>query len=327
MPVLAALPDIAVAAAGVVMLIIGYGLYLLADVLTGGFRHVPLIGGWVASHLGGAVRDAGDAVMRSADAAFHGAEGLFRVVETWVLNVLNVITWAAKSAGDALANIVEVQLPRLRAAAWRDTSVALANARGFTGWLWGHLGHEISAGLHAVTALTWHLYGELRADIANAESAATSWAARRVDTAVTDLERRADQAVSVAWRGADGDVEALRRLIGRDYQSWQHLLPLLEGAAGAGLAGALARALAGSALAVKAIDECVVPNCDNLGKFGKDIAELGSAGAAAAMLAWLAYVATDPVAAANDTVTVAGPLTDAVFAPLVSLVSAATEHL
>jgi hypothetical protein len=62
----------------------------------------------------------------------------------------------------------------------------------------------------------------------------------------------------------------------------------------------------------RALADCVVPNCRNLSKYGRDLHGLGEALGAAGLLAFLAYAVTHPVEAARDTERVAGGLVDGV---------------
>lgn len=168
---------------------------------------------------------------------------------------------------------------------------------------------------------------DIATGVAAAEGAASMALGHAVSGIITDLDTWGNRAVSEVWPDSAGDIESLRRTLGGDFPDIRRLLDALGGLGAAGLAGTLIRSVAGTAAAVKALDDCVVPNCRNLSQLGKELHDLGSLGAAGALLAWLAFIAAEPVQAADDTVTVAAPLLDSVFGPLASLISAGAEHL
>lgn len=219
----------------------------------------------------------------------------------------------------------------LFARAETDVASALADARAFAAAETGALARAVAGDLNALATETGTLFRTAERDaaagIAAAETAASVALVDAVKGIVTDLDTWGNEAVTRAWPDVQGDLDALGRLLGRDFPDIGKLIPALEGAGAAGLLGALIRSLAGSAVAVRALEDCVIPNCRNLSQLGKDLSELGSAVSAAAMVAWMAYIAADPVAAADETVAVCEPFIGSVFDPLTSLLSAGIEHL
>lgn len=178
-------------------------------------------------------------------------------------------------------------------------------------------------------ALSRHLFRQAEYDarrwVSTAETASTAALDAAIGGLVTDLDSWGREAVDRAWPDAERSLEALRKALGSAWPDLHKILPALGGLGAAGLLGALIRSLAGVNAVTTVMSECVIPNCDNLGQLGKDLSQLASALSAAAMLAWLVFMAADPVAAAGDTVRVASPLADAVFTPLVDLISAGTR--
>lgn len=277
--------------------------------------------------------------------ATHQALSVYHDAVTWYHDALHAIS-AAESA--AHAELVHAE-QALSGTFTRDIAAAEGYARSLVSGAervaaaeLAALDATVAAGMQALarTVTADVSAAELKADAlfraaesdaaaaaAAAQAAATAIAARALGGLVTDLEVLGNQAVDTVWRDAAGDIDALKQVLGDAFPDIQSLLKFLEGAGAAGLLGALIRALAGSAVATRALKDCVIPNCKNLSQFGRDISELGSAASAAAMLGWLAFIATDPVAAADDTVNVAAPLVDGVFSPLAALLSAGAEHL
>lgn len=397
MPVVAALPDLALALAGVFLLILGLALFALRRLLVSAFSHVPLIGGWIGGTLGGWIESAASEITSFADASFHGAERLFETVSQWTTRMMNAVGAAVYEIGGTIEHVITQVIPREAAIAWRYSNALYwrlyHNANN-----WVHDAIRYSETLYwrlYHTAVTWYhdaisyatvtgiraeryaldLFRTAELDMRRAVDTAEAIALRDLRTAervlsadisdaiaraddlfhtaetdalrevnraeviasaqiaaatagiITDLETWGNQAVDVVWRDAAGDIDALRQVLGDAFPDIQSLLKFLEGAGAAGLIGALIRALAGSAVATRALKDCVIPNCKNLSQLGKDLSELSSVASAAALLGFLGFIAVDPVTAADDTVRVIDPFVNALFGPLASLISAGAEHI
>lgn len=188
-----------------------------------------------------------------------------------------------------------------------------------------------SAGAAAAVATARQMFTTAERDAARALAAADATLTARISAAeqgiLTDVDRIAGQALRTAWPESARDVEALRRALAGGYGDVASLLRALGGAGSAGLLGALTSALAGTAVMTRLAEECVIPNCDNLGQFGSELHSLLSDIATAAMLAWLAFAVTEPVPAADDTARVLGALVDPILGPLTDLLSAGAARL
>lgn len=152
------------------------------------------------------------------------------------------------------------------------------------------------------------LSGDLTAGIRTAESVASLNLGAAVGGIYTDLETWGDKAVSEAWPDAQGDINALRGTLGADFPWLNDLLGALGGLGAAGLAGALIRSMATSHALTRLADDCIVPQCRNLGGLSNDLGNLLSDASTAAMLAWLIFGVADPAGWARETADVAGPI-------------------
>lgn len=250
-------------------------------------------------------------------------DGLRHDTLTWVNDVRLYV--------DRKAAAVAAEATGLFRTAEADIASARADARAFAIAETSALAAAVAVDLSTLQAQTADLFRtaehDAAAGIAAAEAAASSALAAGLKVTVTDIDTWGSQALQEAWPDASGDIDALRQVLGDAFPDVSSLLQYLAGAGAAGLLGALIRSLAGTAALTRLASDCIVPNCENLSQLGKDLSELGSAVSAAAILGWLVFIATDPVAAADDTVTVADPFVQAVFGPLTDLLSAGIEHL
>lgn len=167
-------------------------------------------------------------------------------------------------------------------------------------------------GINSLEASTQAAINSLSADITAGIHTAESLAAVNLGAAVggiyTDLETWGDQAIADAWPDAQGDISSLRGTLGADFPWLNDLLGALGGLGAAGLAGALIRSMATSHALTKLADDCIVPQCRNLGGLSNDLGNLLSDASTAAMLAWLIFGVVDPAGWAADTADVAGPI-------------------
>lgn len=214
------------------------------------------------------------------------AASLFRTVEVDISTGLRV---AETDAANALS--------RARASIAADLAAAEAFAAGETAALRATLAADVAA-----------LQGSVATGVATAESIAAARLAAVQSGIYTDLETWGDRAVTVAWPDVAGDIGALRGTLGADFPWLRDLLPALAGAGAIGLAGTLIRSMATSHALTRLADECIVPNCRNLGRYGSELHNLLGDVSTAALLAWLAEAAADPGGWARDTTAVAGPI-------------------
>lgn len=167
-------------------------------------------------------------------------------------------------------------------------------------------------GINALESSTQAAINTLSADITAGIHTAETLAAVNLGAAVggiyTDLETWGDKAVADAWPDAQGDINALRGTLGADFPWLNDLLGALGGLGAAGLAGALIRSMATSHALTRLADDCIVPQCRNLGGLSNDLGNLLSDASTAAMLAWLIFGVTDPAGWAQETSAVGGPI-------------------
>lgn len=397
MPAVLALPEIGLATAALVLLLLAFALWVLRGFLVAGFSRIPLVGGAIGRSLGGWLDDARAALMRSSSSALHGMTRIWHTCAAWIENVLYKISYAQTAIVTTIEHIATSQVPRLyRAAlswathqaltvyhaalgwyhdalagiaaarAWAvqvglsvlhqslafatlqyhaavayaavlfaqaETNLArdIAAARAFTSVKVAELARATEAEISRAESISVSLFRTAEADalreIGSLDAKVSAELAAGISGLVTDLEVLGNRAVSEVWPDALRDIDALKQVLGDSFPDIQSLLKYLEGAGAAGLIGALIRALAGSAVATRALEDCVIPNCKNLSQLGRELSQLGSAASTAALLGWLAFIATDPVTAADDTVAVADPFINDIFGPLAGLLSAGASKL
>lgn len=378
MPAIVALPDLALVIAGLLLVAIAYGLYLLRDLIQSAFSHIPWIGGWIGGHIGGLIEDAGNLVMSAADAAFGGAERLFRGIAHWATTMFDEVISGAASVLITVEHVVTSQIPRAFDAA-RAFIVAQANAvySDALGWYHDALGYAdravaaaerdaaaavaaVASGLADVRSWAVSSFDTVRHDLAADFDAAVSWTDAKVAQAVSwaaaaiaaaeagaqayalslfhaaehDIgaaltaaegyaaaaaaaaEHDARVAVDVAasaglaipWAGIITDLDSLEQTMGNAWRDIRDAVGAIPRAVPADLAGALTAVAALAIPALRAMDDCVLPQCRDLGGLRSFLHDLMSAASAAAVLAWLAYCVAEPVPAADDTYAIGGPV-------------------
>jgi len=295
-----ALPDLAGFVAAGFLLLLACAIGLLAALLANTLGKAPIIGPWVNRDLVPWCRDGQRKVLAGASATWHFATGMINWAWDILTKPLIYLYHYASASWQWLQTLFTQTIPD---AENRVVNYAL------------NLAGELRAGFDAqVKAVENDLRGDynaLAARITNVENAAFGEAAKAEAQAVTvahglvsglttDLDHTADSIVSVVWPDAVDDVQALRRAIGTGFPGVNDLLGALGGLGTAGLLGLLIRSLAGTAAVTELATDCIVPNCENLGQLGKDLAELTSVASEAALIAWLVFCVTDPAGAARD---------------------------
>lgn len=152
------------------------------------------------------------------------------------------------------------------------------------------------------------LSGDIATGIATAESVAALNLGAAVGGIYTDLDTWGKQAIADAWPDAQGDIGALRNVLGGDFPWLNDLLGALGGLGAAGLLHSLISSQAGAQAITRLATDCIVPQCRNLGGLSNDLGNLLSDAAIAAMLAWLIFAVTDPSGWAGEMMTVAAPI-------------------
>jgi len=309
------LPDLGGIVGGGFLLILAAAGALLAPLLALTLGRAPVIGGWVNREIVPWLRDASDSVIKRYAPNWRFLAGLWNWAQDITTKPLIYAYNFAASVVQTIRYICGQVIPDAE-------NRALNYALGLTQTLRIGFDQEIAqyradlqgdyATLNArITAVENAAFGRA----ATGEAQAVKYATGLVHGTVTDLDNYADEAIRIAWPDADGDIAALRKVIGSDFPGINDLLGALGGLGTAGLVGLMIRAIAGTATVTELAEQCTIPNCRNLSQLGRDLAELASDASEAALIGWLIFCVTDPVAAAADIQTVAlNPLRDVAYA-------------
>ena len=302
------LPDFGAFTAFAFLAAIACALWVLARVINVTFGELPYIGGWVKRNIVGWLNVGRVYCLDSAKGAWGAGVAMIR----WASNYLwNTFVSAVETFETVAGTIQHIALDTIPDAVSRLEGYVIQHANAA----------ELRAEQWAAAR-----FDSIRADVVNAERSAAA-AIQRVDTDLTkavaqaeakaaalsagvytDVEDWGKIAVETVWPDADQSVDALRDAIGDGFPWLKDLLPALAGAGAAGLLGTLIRSLAGAEVATNLATECTVPMCQNLGQFGRDLANLLGDVSLAAFLAWLAFGVADPGGWAADMNAVALPL-------------------
>lgn len=236
----------------------------------------------------------GERILRTAlDTAIRTAEAIalreYRVVRGYAFELVRGAELEARSLVRAAELTAANALARASTTLHRDIAAAEAAA---------------AAATRAVEVTLSKDVGMLQRETATAVRAAEVLAAVRLAAVrkgiYTDLTTWGDLAVSEVWPEVDGDIQALRRVLGNDFPWLRDLTGALGGLGAAGLLGSLIRSMAGAEAITKLATDCIVPNCRNLSQFGEDLQNLLGIAGDAAMLAWVIFMITDPSGWAAD---------------------------
>lgn len=188
------------------------------------------------------------------------------------------------------------------AIAWTDTQV-----RDVTNWA----AREINAGQLAAEAYAYSLFRVAEHDITTAEAAAEAYAAGAATAAehaaVAAADAAATAGLAIPWAGIVTDLEALDTTLAGGWRDIRDAVDAIPRTVPADLAGALSAAAALAIPALRAMDDCVLPQCRDLGGLRSFVADLMGVASAAAVLAWVTYCIDQPAAAAGDTAAVGIP--------------------
>lgn len=133
-------------------------------------------------------------------------------------------------------------------------------------------------------------------------SDAEHYAAGAIGAAVTDIDHAVTGAVQGIWDGISTGVSDLEGALGVDLPDVGALVRAIPRAVPADIAAAIAGAYAMSAVAVRFMAECGVPNCKNLSKIGRELQALFSLVEGASFLAFIVGMVKDPQTTAQETV-------------------------
>lgn len=223
---------------------------------------------------------------RAAQGAWDHADGLYHAAEADIAAALQQAYLRAHQA-------------RVAAQEYTDTAIAALSAS---------IGQALSDIRATVTSDTDALTAALASTAAALTNQIQSLAASIVATVqgvlITDIghgaaavEQDLTDAVSGAITAAEGDFG--------DITSWVKDIPLTKAL---DLAGVTAMSIATAGTLTRYLDDCGIPNCRNLGKFGQELSELGSLIGSTELLALLALLISNPVAGANELDSALGPI-------------------
>lgn len=260
-------------------------------------------------------------VLLDASGWFNSAESFARGLYDQAVNYVNTqVTRALVLASSEVAT-VEHDARVLFDTATADIANAIVSAEHYAANLVADASTTLQADIlsaenlvigdindleHSVQAAINQLFADITSGVATAESVAAARLAAVQGGIYTDLETWGIKAVTEAWPDVQGDVQALRGVLGQDFPWLNDLLGVLAGVGTAGLLGALIQSIAGAHAITRLATDCIVPNCRNLSGLGNDLSNLLSTASTAAMLAWLIFAVTDPTGWAAETDAAAG---------------------
>lgn len=281
--------------------------------------------GWVQHLVNVTIPDAEARALSYAASAATAAENDARTLFTAAEQYAAAAASQVGDRADQLFTTAEQYAAGLAEKIDQSLSEAITNAEIAAATEVSTVAGELAAGTREVAAAAT---SDLQALAAGANTA-VSELARDTNTAIaaaeaiaaanlaavrsgiyTDLDTWGNEAVSIAWPGAAGDIDTLRGTLGADFPWLQDLLPALGGLGAAGLLGALIRSMATANVAANLANDCTVPLCRNLSGLGNDLSDLAGLIASGALFAWLAYGVADPAGWAADTADFLGPLGD-----------------
>lgn len=232
------LPDLGLIAGVLALLIIAGALWVLSRVLGTAFGYVPVVGGWIKSHLDSALNDARNAVLKAAGSTWDTAVHLFnwagdllaKPLDALVLGFSDVATWCSHMA--------RVTIPAVYDKITAQVSAALADAYGRAESLYHAAERDITAAEAVAIARAETWYHDAERDITAAEAAAEKFAdagiraaeaaaaaavarlAAEVTAADTALQRDITAAAAAAQATAISTAEGYARVIYTDIDNW-----------------------------------------------------------------------------------------------------------
>lgn len=282
---------------------------------------------WLVEH---GVTDAVAWAGRLARSLFHAAEVYavalvhhlaaallhdIALVKTYATNLAHA--WAVRLTN--LINLARVYAHALVHTLAIDVLHDIALARSYALSLTNHLAVDVTRDLAKIGAridgITAASVGLIDAGITKAITVSEAYTLGQIGQVIHLVDVDGVRELAAAWPGVIDDVDALVGVVSTDLPDIAAALRSIPRAVPTDLTGALAAAGALAIPAIRYMRECGVPNCRNLSKYGRDLAELSNLFGAGALIALLAELVTDPEGAARDTVGVLGTvLGDAVGA-------------
>lgn len=341
--------DLAVVVVALVAIMLLFASRLLAQLLVGLLRFLPLVGDWIADHLLDHVVDALDWALGAVAAAIPPLVGFLWRPIAWFIQIVGDTVSVAEGAAAAMIRFSFVTLPQLEFRAIGYAEDAYARATTYA------LGQVVAAERYALT-----LQGEAVAFAAGEVVNAEHYSLQLYGDAVTYVDGRIAQVVTWA-RGdigavysyvdgrviaveswARGEFDAVRtwamaefatlegaiaRDIGVVEQGARELVNAAEARAAAFAAAAAAGVAAEVGVVERTLDDflrrCGDPMCRNLGPLSDLFGLLEDAGTLGLIVAFAAAAAANPEGVAGEVVDVLGTVVNDAVSTVESLIGAA----
>lgn len=142
-------------------------------------------------------------------------------------------------------------------------------------------------------------------------------------TAEAQITAQVTQPTRATWPILIAELAGATAAAGPDLAGLRELIKAVPTRAPATLGEAATDPQTIDRVLLRALADCVIPNCRNLSKAGRDLQSLFGAVEGLAMLAFIAEIIHDPARAADDTVTVADPVMRDTVGAFVGLIGGA----
>jgi hypothetical protein len=238
-----------------------------------------------------------DYALRLARSVEVWAQALISAVETRLLNLIS----AVEAHVLAVISAVETRLLDLIAT---QVAALIGRIAALQTWTAAQVQHAL--------AFTAQRFAQAEADIITAERAAVAQSIALVDGAVT-------RGLSDVWGDVTAAVAGAEGVIASDFPDILAGLRAIPRAIPADVAGEAVLAGAGVIALTRYLEQCGIPNCRNLSKYGRDLRDLLGLIEGADFLAWLLELAHDPAGAAREVDGVLGGITRPIAAEARSL--------
>jgi hypothetical protein len=223
---------------------------------------------------------------------------LARSVEVWAAAQLAAAVLALHQLISAvetrLLNLISAVETHIFAVLAADVAALLARIASLQAWT--------AAQVQGALAFTAARFAQAEADIVTAEHAAIAQSIALVDAGVV-------HGLSDVWGDVTTAAAAAEGVIATDFPDILAGLKDIAGAVPADIAGVAALTGGLSIALTRYLEQCGVPNCRNLSKYGRDLRDLLGLVEGADFLAWLVELAHDPHGAAVEVETVLGGIT------------------
>lgn len=255
---------------------------------------LPQITAWVAWKIGQALTAIDTRIGQVADWVTWKIGQAVSAIDARIGQVTDWVAW--KITG-AVAG-VEADLASGIGTVERDLTRAVAGVEADLAAVAAGEAHALAAAISGVEAdlsatarqLTSYVDQRAAAALAAAETYATTAAGQAVGALVTDV----DNLLEPVAAGVIDDLDTLAGTLATDFPDVSQLLREVDLSRLAGMAGALTGSLAIARVLTRLAEDCTVPNCRNLGKFGRELQALLGVVEGAGFLAFLTAMITEP---------------------------------